>query len=35
MTRTPALNNGVSYTLIGNFPPNPPPPRDKSATQYR
>lgn len=35
MTRTTALQNGVSYTLIGNFPSNPPAPRDKSETQYR
>ena len=35
MTRTPALNSGVSYTLIGNYPPNPPARRDKSETQYR
>ncbi len=35
MARTPALLNGVSYTLIGNFPVNRPPPRDKSETQYR
>ena len=35
MTRTAALQNGFSYTLIGNFPSNPPAPRDKSETQYR
>lgn len=35
MTRTAALNNGVAYTLIGNFPVNRPAPRDKSETQYR
>jgi E-phenylitaconyl-CoA hydratase len=35
LTRTPALNNGFAYTLIGNYPMNPPPPRDKSETQYR
>ncbi len=35
MTRTAAIQNGVSYTLIGNYPPNPPAPRDKSETQYR
>jgi E-phenylitaconyl-CoA hydratase len=35
MTRTAAIQNGVSYTLIGNYPPNPPTPRDKSETQYR
>jgi hypothetical protein len=35
MTRTPALQNGFSYTLIGNYPPNPPAPREKSETQYR
>jgi E-phenylitaconyl-CoA hydratase len=34
-TRTAALQNGVSYTLIGNFPLSPPPPREKSETQYR
>ncbi|HTU37166.1 MAG TPA: enoyl-CoA hydratase/isomerase family protein [Acidimicrobiales bacterium] len=34
-TRTPALNNGYSYTLIGNSPRRPPPPRDKSETQFR
>jgi E-phenylitaconyl-CoA hydratase len=35
MARTPALLNGVSYTLIGNFPVNRPAPRDKSETRYR
>jgi (E)-benzylidenesuccinyl-CoA hydratase len=35
LTRTAALNNGVSYTLIGNFPVNRPAPRDKSETEYR
>jgi enoyl-CoA hydratase/carnithine racemase len=35
MPRTTALLNGVSYTLIGNFPVNRPAPRDKSETQYR
>jgi E-phenylitaconyl-CoA hydratase len=35
MTRTTGLQNGFSYTLIGNFPANPPAPRDKSETQYR
>ena len=35
LTRTAALQNGFSYTLIGNYPPNPPAPRDKSETQYR
>jgi enoyl-CoA hydratase/carnithine racemase len=35
MPRTTALLNGVSYTLIGNFPVNQPAPRDKSETQYR
>jgi E-phenylitaconyl-CoA hydratase len=35
VTRTPALNTGIAYTLIGNYPSNPPPPRDKSETQYR
>jgi E-phenylitaconyl-CoA hydratase len=35
MTRTPALNNGLSYTLIGNFPAHTPARRDKSETQYR
>jgi E-phenylitaconyl-CoA hydratase len=35
MTRTAALQNGFSYTLIGNFPANPPAPREKSETQYR
>lgn len=35
MTRTAALQNGVSYTLIGNFPTNVPPARDKSETEYR
>jgi enoyl-CoA hydratase/carnithine racemase len=35
MPRTAALQNGVSYTLIGNFPVNRPEPRDKSETQYR
>jgi E-phenylitaconyl-CoA hydratase len=35
MTRTPALQNGVSYTLIGNFPVNQPAPRDRSENQYR
>jgi E-phenylitaconyl-CoA hydratase len=34
-TRTAALHNGLSYTQIGNFPPAPPAPRDKSETQYR
>jgi enoyl-CoA hydratase/carnithine racemase len=35
MPRTTALLNGVSYTLIGNFPVSRPAPRDKSETQYR
>jgi E-phenylitaconyl-CoA hydratase len=35
MNRTTALLNGVSYTLIGNFPVNRPAPRDKSETRYR
>ena len=35
MPRTVALQNGLSYTEIGNFPSNPPAPRDKSETQYR
>ena len=35
LTRTAALQNGVSYTLIGNFPTNVPPARDKSETEYR
>ena len=35
MPRTTALLNGVSYTLIGNFPVNRPAPRDKSETRYR
>ncbi len=35
MPRTAALHNGLSYTEIGNFPSNPPAPRDKSETQYR
>ncbi len=35
MPRTAALHNGLSYTEIGNFPPAPPAPRDKSETQYR
>jgi E-phenylitaconyl-CoA hydratase len=35
MTRTPALQNGISYTLIGNFPAAQPVPPDKSETQYR
>ena len=35
MTRTAALQNGFSYTLIGNYPSNPPAPREKSETQYR
>ena len=35
MTRTAAIQNGLSYTQIGNYPPNPPAPRDKSETQYR
>jgi (E)-benzylidenesuccinyl-CoA hydratase len=35
MTRTAALQNGFSYTLIGNYPANPPAPRGKSETQYR
>jgi E-phenylitaconyl-CoA hydratase len=35
MTRTAALQNGFSYTLIGNYPANPPAPREKSETQYR
>jgi hypothetical protein len=35
MPRTTALLNGVSYTLIGNFPVNRPAPRDKSETKYR
>ncbi len=34
MSRTTALNNGLSYTQIGNFPPSPPKPRQK-ATVYR
>ena len=35
MTRTAALNNGLYYTEIGNFPSAPPAPRDKSETKYR
>jgi len=35
MTRTPALQTSITYTLIGNFPTNVPPPRDKSETEYR
>jgi E-phenylitaconyl-CoA hydratase len=35
MTRTAALQNGFSYTLIGNYPANPPAPRGKSEIQYR
>jgi E-phenylitaconyl-CoA hydratase len=35
MTRTAALQNGFSYTLIGNYPSNPPAPREKSETRYR
>jgi enoyl-CoA hydratase/carnithine racemase len=35
MTRTASLQNGVSYTLIGNFPTNVPPARDKSETEFR
>jgi len=35
MPRSTALLNGVSYTLIGNFPVNRPAPRDKSETRYR
>ena len=35
MTRTAALQTGVSYTLIGNFPTNVPPARDRSETEYR
>ena len=35
MTRTAAIQNGLSYTQIGNFPPAPPAPRDKSEIQYR
>ena len=35
MTRTTAIQNGLSYTQIGNFPPAPPAPRDKKETQYR
>jgi E-phenylitaconyl-CoA hydratase len=35
LTRTAALQNGFSYTLIGNYPLNPPAGRDKSETQYR
>ena len=35
MTRTAALQNGFSYTLIGNYPANPPAAREKSETQYR
>ena len=34
MPRTAALHNGLSYTLIGNFPSAPPAPLDKK-TQYR
>ena len=35
LTRTPALQSSITYTLIGNFPTNVPPPRDKSETEYR
>jgi E-phenylitaconyl-CoA hydratase len=35
MTRTAALQNGFSYTLIGNYPANPPAHREKSETEYR
>jgi E-phenylitaconyl-CoA hydratase len=35
MTRTIALYNGMAYTQIGNYPPNPPAPREKVPTQYR
>ena len=35
MPRTTALQNGLGYTLIGNFPMNPPEPRVQGATSYR
>lgn len=34
MNRTAALNNGLAYTHLGNFPPNPPAPLDRE-TEYR
>lgn len=35
LTRSAAIQNGLSYTQIGNYPPAPPAPRDKKETQYR
>ncbi len=35
MPRSMALHNGLSYTQIGNYPPAPPKPREKTETQYR
>ncbi len=35
MARTPALNSGILYTHIGNYPRNPPTPRDKQPPSYR
>ena len=35
MPRSTALHNGLSYTLIGNFPAAPPARRGKSDTRYR
>jgi E-phenylitaconyl-CoA hydratase len=35
MTRSTAIQNGLSYTQLGNFPPAPPAPRDKKETEYR
>jgi len=35
MARTPALNSGVLYTHIGNYPRNPPAPRAKQPPTYR
>jgi E-phenylitaconyl-CoA hydratase len=34
LTRTAALNNGISYTHLGNYPPNAPPPLQRD-TEYR
>ncbi len=35
MTRTIAIQNGLSYTEIGNYPPQPPVPREKRTPNYR
>ena len=35
MARTPALNSGILYTHIGNYPRNPPTPRGKHPPSYR